>query len=288
MEGLRLARAGRLGFRFALGFACGLGGVASIRFKAASRRCTVSVSLSWSGSVCLGHMNDRLPGGVGRITRRLPTGQDRWAVRDYTRRVGEVVWAWNELHEAFALTFCKLVDPENFLMGMTLWVTLTSDSTQRSALEAAISASWSRVLGKRERAALRWALKQTTELSQYRNDVVHGITGWLLTEKGTRVHLAYFPNPMGRLMRYVAREDAEGNIQQGPDLHKLTPKLRGDLMQLAGYVRSIALSLREQPRPQLPRRPKLQLPPYVRGVRGQTRRQKRAKARRARPRPSSG
>jgi len=229
-------------------------------------------------------MVKRNPKQRSHITRRLPGGDDRWAVRDYTKRVGEVVWAWNELHEAYALAFVHMVNPANILMGMTLWTALSNDTVQRNAVDAAVTAAMG--LTSRQRASLRWALKKTTELTQYRNDVVHGFTGWLLTDKGTRVHLSHFGNPIPRLMRYIAREDEDGEIHEGPDMHKLARALRGDLMLLAGYVLAVSRSIAAAPPQQLPRRPRLQLPRYVRAASGQKPHRRRGTRRRHRQKPS--
>lgn len=225
--------------------------------------------------------------GRKTVSRRLPNGYDRRPLKSYTPLLGEAIWAWNQLHEAFWCVFLNVVDRDNPYMGMSIWQVLPSEGAQRDALEAAIRACGDR-LTNRERAALLWAIKRASDLTRYRNDLVHGISAWLAAEKGTLATPAPGPNPLARSMRYSGREDHDGRVWEGPSLNGVAKGLRGDAMQLCGYVFAVLLKVAGTTETPLPRRPTLQLHDYVQAASGQPRPKRRATKRRSRPRSSGG
>jgi hypothetical protein len=170
--------------------------------------------------------------------------------------VGEVVWAWNDLHDSFALTFSWAFDSgRRTWVGQTVWTALNNDGAQRAILAALLDFVGQPLVTK----GLRWAIKETGKLAPYRNDVVHGTMGWLSTKEGLVPTFNYGGgNSVARLLRYVDRETEDGEIVEGPNLHKLMSLLRGDLMQLSVYVRELGRILAggRDLRP-LPRRPRL-------------------------------
>lgn len=216
------------------------------------------------------------------VSRRLPGGDRRRGLQVHVKLVGEVVWAWSQLHLAFGFAFSGLFGRDS-MQGQAIWVALKSDSAQRDVLENALHYS---SVPSRHRKSLHWAISETGRLAGYRNDIVHGAMGWELTQKGLIPTLAHFGNPLSRIMRYMAREAEDGEILDGPDLRKLMTYLRGDLTQLSEYVLEVWRAMpQERPRP-LPRRPRLQAHAFVLAAQGKKPPRKPRKAPRSRRRPS--
>ena len=189
-----------------------------------------------------------------RVSRRI--GNDdpvtESAARRHAQLAGELLWAWNELHGALCHLFTGLVDPDNVYMGMSLWNAIANESAQRDLLKAAAHAA--RDVRSADRQRIEWILKQTEKLAIYRNDVIHGLPGFIITERGLDTRLAYFGNSFGRLYRHSEIDTP---------LAILMSTMRGDLMALSGYAMAVARTAGDPARKVLPfaferaRRPRL-------------------------------
>lgn len=191
-------------------------------------------------------------------SRKLPSDFASKATKAHAQLVGEVVWGWNALHMSYALLFIALM--EDYWKASTIWNAAVSDSVQRDMLYAlAESGPQSRTV----RSGARWALKQTGKFAKYRNDLVHGIMGFAITDKGVEVRMGYFGNPWARIERHH---------KDGLSLKPIMTALRGDLMQLADYVHRLTLCAYDEQLPS-PRRPSLRIPRLEQGQRSQDRAQ---------------
>jgi hypothetical protein len=196
----------------------------------------------------------------GSISRKLPGGDSQRGLRKHLHLIGEVVWGWNELQRAYAFVFISLF-PGHEMSAHAAWTALNNDSAQRDAIKEILH--YTDALRTPHKQALRWALAQTKNLSSYRNDVVHGARGWR-GQRGALVPVfAKMGNSFSRLMRYTKHETEDGKVK-GVDLHRLMSLLRGDLMQLAGYVSHIGRLARTAQPSALPRRPLLRADKYLR------------------------
>jgi hypothetical protein len=271
---LRLALFARLGFRLALVIESGWGdgGVFSIRKRTSSRLLRGRVMAKPSGK------------SETSVSRRLPSGDRKRGLQKHTKLVGEVVWAWSQLHLAFAFAFARLHRGQSWV-GQAIWTALKNDSAQRDILKAALPVSDATA---RQAKGLEWAISETGRLSGYRNDIVHGAMGWRLTPHGMEPSFSYFGNPPSRLVRYMARETEDGDIMSGPDIRQLMLFLRGDIVQLSGYVSDVARGIgAEKPQP-LPRKPIMLAHSFVLQAQGMSQTRKRNQARGIRPKPSRG
>lgn len=187
------------------------------------------------------------------VSRKLPAGDKRRGLQVHTRLVGQVIWAWNDLHGAYAFAFVQALDSSRGWIGHAIWTSLSNDAAQRDILSSILAFSDRPAVSSR----LQWALDETRKLTVYRNDIVHGIMGWRLEPNGSTPTFSAFGNSLGRILRYVDRESHSGEILEGPDKRKLMLLLRGDLMQLAKYVLELGRALsKDRPSP-LPRKPRL-------------------------------
>lgn len=191
------------------------------------------------------------------LSRKLPS-RDSAGLAEHVRLVGEVIWAWNELHRAFAFCFVFLVETP---IAYAIWAVQASENAQREMLKEVVHLSLSPSGGHSK--GLLWALRETEELCRFRNDIVHGFMTWELTPKGRKPKLGYFGNRLNALLRYADWETEEGEFREGPDLQKGMGLLRGDLMQLSRYVSELSRGRAAKPSP-LPRRPRLQCRKYFR------------------------
>lgn len=181
-----------------------------------------------------------------RLPRLTHEEETRAAIERHTQLVGEIAWAWNDLHQAFAYIFGAVVRPDHNLMTQALWNALTSDSAQRDALKAVVE--WDG-LGRSNRERILWALKETGELRVYRNDVIHGPVGFRGTDKGVTTRFAP-SNPFGRWLRH---------LQNDTELVPVMIMLRDDLRRLEAYATGVWRSLDPSLQRPSPRRPRLKL-----------------------------
>ena len=162
-----------------------------------------------------------------RFHSRHFSSSDKWtdkAIKTHTRLVGEMVWAWNGLHQSFSYLFGLIVQSSDPSIGEAIWAALKSDSSQRDVLLASskLRHGDKSAFGRR----MRWAVNITEKLSVYRNDLVHTpMSGIALGPRGLVTVVsshAISPARVHRLSR--------------ADTFKLLRTLRGDLVQLRNYV----------------------------------------------------
>lgn len=186
------------------------------------------------------------------MSRKMPTDREGEAAARHAQLTGEVIWAWNELHSAFALAFHGLATPGNPYMAMCLWNSIAGDQAQRDMVGAAVEAAMN--LDRRLKERLEWSLKMTGKLAVHRNDLVHGLVGFRHTEKGLTTTFAAFGNNFPRYRRHAERDG---------QLSNLMTDLRGDLMALATYTaevtRAALAKIENRDGPPVPRRPRLKL-----------------------------
>ena len=135
------------------------------------------------------------------ISRRIPNDM-KAPLRQYAISVGELVWASNAAHTEFAILFCHVATPKNFLVGRAIWLSSKSDAGQIEMLEAAANASeTSERLSRKMPANILWATGKAKQLGQKRNDAVHSPTGFLTNQKPVKV----VPVEMGIVRRRFSR-----------------------------------------------------------------------------------
>lgn len=216
------------------------------------------------------------------ISRKLPGGKIERRLPEHNTLTGEVIWAWNELHQSYCSAFAHLVDPKRTWIGSEIWTALNNDSAQRDVLKAILTFLPNRTA----RNGFLWAIRETGKLSVYRNDAIHGVMGWLLTPKGAIPNPSYFGNSFSRVLRYMNREKDNGELWPGPNFQKLMFLMRGDLMQLASYVSAISRKLDFEKSSPWPRRPRLRAHKYALRPGLKNKPRKRVPRRRTQPKPS--
>lgn len=185
-----------------------------------------------------------------KLPRHLYEDERGDAVRHHATMLGEILWAWNDLHRHFALAFVELVKPKNLSVGPVIWAAINTDRSQREMLTAIIP--WE--LGDKSRRAkqLQWSIKAANSIATYRNDLVHSPMGFALGDAGIKATASYFGNPFNRIMRLKSVE-----------IDRLVRVLREDIVRLDVYVAALAYALHhsdEHARQPLPRRPKMRTP----------------------------
>lgn len=195
------------------------------------------------------------------ISRRIPNDM-KTPLRQYATAVGELVWASNAAHTEFAILFCHVATPKNFMVGRAVWLSSKSDAGQIEMLEAAAKASeTSERLSRKMLANILWATGKAKQLGQKRNDAVHSPTGFLTKQKPVKI----VPLEMGIVRGRFSR------LQSTTDLKREFRLVKSDLVQLNVYVRHLWTAI-EFPGVygSLPRRPRLRSCPMKEKQRGLT------------------
>lgn len=181
-----------------------------------------------------------------RLSRRI--AQDFKApVRSFAVAIGELLWASSQTHAAFANVFAVLVAKENLNIGFSIWHAVQADNTQRQMLAALVEAKFGK--SSRMYMNLRWAKQMADKLAESRNDAAHMATAFR-TDSAPFTLLA---SPIGNAPNRAKR------LAGTPDLNRHFRAVKGDLVQLAGFVNTLFFRL-VQPdgtRP-WPKRPALQ------------------------------
>jgi hypothetical protein len=158
-----------------------------------------------------------------RIPRRLSIDVKR-PVRSFSVATGELLWASNQLHTAFAVVFAVLVARENPAIGFSIWHAAPSDAVQRQMLAAVTDVKFTKK--SKMHAQLIWAKGMADKLAVIRNDAAHMSTAfrtdsrpWLLVA-----------NAIGNSPTRSRRLDALADLQRHLRLAK------SDLVQLSGFV----------------------------------------------------
>jgi len=202
--------------------------------------------------------------GIASVHRQLPK-ELRSAVKEFAGPIGEVIWAWNYCHGAFANLFGSLIAPHRLNAAHAIWHEVQNDTTQRSMLLAA-----ARVLLAKNPKLLRrieWAKNTADKLSMIRNDFAHLGTSF-----------ANYPHAPSVVPDYLTTMPKRYRRLLGQDLKKVPPALIGDLIALAGYVISLHGSLLSPQHYPLPRKPTMRSIPLHTGKK-KNRRKSRARRR---------
>jgi len=148
----------------------------------------------------------------------------RRPVRSFSIATGELLWASNQLHTAFAVVFSVLVSKKNLAVGQSIWHAVQSDSTQRNMLAEVAKVA----LGnqKRMHALLLWAKKKADSLATIRNDAAHMSTAFRTDNDLWALVANAIGNPPSRAVRLESR----------PDLLRYFRSAKSDLVQLSGFV----------------------------------------------------
>jgi hypothetical protein len=202
------------------------------------------------------------------MSRRQKVDDQTPRIAVHARLVGEVIWAWNELHRSLAFVFFHMIECPNPMMGHSIWGVL-QDRQQRDVLDAAMHAhSFGDPFTKR----IRWTLGAVNKLSVYRNDFVHAAMGRRLGPGG--LPPSNIGAPFGRLVRMHSADTA-----------RVLKALRGDLIQLHEYVDNVYRRKKAPNKfPSWPRRPVLRTPKVCPPIHlKETRRRRRKKRQPGRP-----
>jgi hypothetical protein len=98
--------------------------------------------------------------------------QLRQASRVYATRLGQLIFAWNNLHDNLSKLFELAVDSPSRKIGVSIWYSTESDFAQRKMLRAAIERTTK--LSKPQRDDIIWMLNRIDEsLRHHRNDAIH-------------------------------------------------------------------------------------------------------------------
>ncbi len=176
-----------------------------------------------------------------------PRDLERDAARERHLKVtGEVVWEWNGLHRTFGYVFTTLLGEHQTHVSNALWLTPGSDKAQRDLLKTAVE--WADGVRAPHRERLIWALDQVDKLATYRNDIVHGHAGFLISEDGLTTHLSSGQNSFKRVLKHQ-RIDTP--------FHELMGALCEDLRRLDNFVAEVWRRMRpvEGPNRPSPQRP---------------------------------
>ncbi|HEX4293362.1 MAG TPA: hypothetical protein VHZ29_04450 [Rhizomicrobium sp.] len=107
---------------------------------------------------------------VYRPSRRLSAARSR-SIQHYAARTGEIIWAWNHLHDDLRDLFWAALTPTNPLVGNAMWHALRSDSMQRALLRAVLLNCHLRPPPAND--GILWLLDTIEKLAPHRNDLTH-------------------------------------------------------------------------------------------------------------------
>lgn len=93
----------------------------------------------------------------------------------YTRSIGELLLAWNDLHERLAVLFVLSMGLEHLAQSSALWHEMRSDAGKRLLLDVAINNMGAKQIGEHKTLVsdINWILKQAKQLEGYRDDAAH-------------------------------------------------------------------------------------------------------------------
>src|ERR1700730_1437214 len=121
-----------------------------------------------------------------RLSRRIHKSVQSGA-RKYARQMGEIALAWNALQDGLFILFWIVSTnrrQQEYPIAHAIWHSFQSDKAQREMLLAVASAN--PLLPRKLVDHLKWLVKLTTDLSAYRNAVLHtpvkfaaGISGYV-------------------------------------------------------------------------------------------------------------
>jgi hypothetical protein len=169
-------------------------------------------------------------------------------MRRHIQHVGEITFAWTQLHSALFAIFNSLFHQDGGA-AYGIWHCIRNDSAQRDMLLAAAEA---RLTNKKTLLnQVRWIARCAEVLGGLRNDLAH--TGIAVDVDLDDLTLFLRPDP-------GARAASIARLTQLND-SKLWDKVVGDLRALDSYARYLSLRIRGGDKPisgSWPRRPQLQ------------------------------
>jgi hypothetical protein len=113
------------------------------------------------------------------------TGAHKWAARPrfsevhfepYTKAIGQLLLAWNDLHEKLATLFVSAMGGGFVNRPLAVWHKTRMDSAKRELLRAAIAHLTDREIGNRPKLVdeITWILDNAKKLEDLRDDSAHG------------------------------------------------------------------------------------------------------------------
>jgi hypothetical protein len=114
--------------------------------------------------------------GTSARSKNPPTAAEiKQRFEPYATAIGHIAIAWNGLHEHLSILFWFAVGPEKGRVSHEIWHRLPSDRNQRDALRAAVEGGAFYNPGKPNISEeVRWLLAQADNLSDGRNNAIHG------------------------------------------------------------------------------------------------------------------
>lgn len=96
--------------------------------------------------------------------------------KPYAAAIGELILAWNDLHERLAMLFAQAMVSANVKQSLAIWHKTRADMTKRNLLDAAIKTLSESELKGRPKVVkeIAWILTTTKDLEGLRDDSVHG------------------------------------------------------------------------------------------------------------------
>ncbi len=145
-------------------------------------------------------------------------------MRSYAKLIGEIVWASNFTFGQFEILFCHVASPGDFIVGRSMWHSITSDSAQLIILRNAVNSSSK--LTKNIRDKILWTIDMAEKLSRSRNDAVHSATISIVENGQAKI----IPSDIG------TKQSRSNKLREEHDLILKFRKVRGDILQLGQYV----------------------------------------------------
>jgi hypothetical protein len=170
------------------------------------------------------------------------------AHKKYSLQAGQVLWAWNNLQREYQAFFGRMLHREDSHAPNAIWLAMASDQLQRDVLEsAAIADLTANAMEKAALMRLRWALKETRHLAQYRNVAAH-----------MPITIDYAETSSKTVPHWHSKKTAAALIETIG--HKqLFESLIGELYVLSGYVGATRAVLYGISPGAFPRKPRLRL-----------------------------
>lgn len=114
--------------------------------------------------------------------------------RQYTAKLGSVVYTWNELHTVLSMLFAEISGITDKSIPFSIWHSTESDRAQRKMLQAAVDAAI-KTTDKRStkiKEDINWLLGRIDSLSDRRNDIIHSPYEFIVSPGPERMTPAEF------------------------------------------------------------------------------------------------
>lgn len=181
------------------------------------------------------------------------TNARRWASRPsfsephfepYTKAIGQLLLAWNDLHERLAMLFVSAMGGGWVNRPLAVWHKTRMDLAKRELLRAAISNLTDPEVGNRPRLVeeIKWILDSAKKLEDLRDDSAHGplSVGYMSASILDFGDILDNPNILGGMRPFVG----PNTVLQNPRALTIS-KRSTDLLQDFRYARERVLILRD-------------------------------------------